>query len=216
MLEARTLDCVPTAPHAVTSVASGEDIPLRVEIVTDTAGLDAIAPAWRALEIRAADPLTYFQSFAWCRAWCAYHVPDPGGAAAGAGPAIRICTVWQGDRLVIVWPLMAVGSRHAIRRIVGLGEPHSQYGNLIVDPQFRRAGEPAAAIMRCWCSLRELDGAHLLVVDNAPDGSLPFETAATGSPDPVRQANDRTGFRRRRRGFRSHCLRRWPPSIARR
>ncbi len=137
--------------------------------------MDAIAPAWRALEIRAADPLTYFQSFAWCRAWCAFHIPETVAAGASAGPAIRICTVWQDDRLVMVWPLMAIGNRFAVRRILSMGEPHSQYGNLIVDPQFRSSGQFGRAIEACWQSLRARDGAHLLIVDNVPDAAFSGE-----------------------------------------
>ncbi len=162
----------------------------RVDIITDIAGLDAIAPAWRALEIRAADPLTYFQSYAWCRTWCAYYVPEKGclSAPAALAPDIRVCVVWKGDRLVAVWPLMALGSPHTVRRIVSLTEPHSQYGNILVDPEFRASGNYAAAISDCWSKLRQEDRIDTIIFDNVPASAIPVEISQVAA---VEQGKDR-------------------------
>ncbi len=147
----------------------------RTGIITDIAGLDAIAPAWRALEIRAADPLTYFQSYNWCRTWCAFYVPEAGNllAPASGSPAIRICTVWRDETLVAVWPLMAFGGKGSVHRLMALTEPLGQYGNILVDPQFRRSGALSQAIDACWQNLCDDDGADVITLDNVPATALP-------------------------------------------
>ncbi|MBP2461096.1 MULTISPECIES: GNAT family N-acetyltransferase [unclassified Rhizobium] len=90
------------------------------------AEIDTVADAWRALESRCEDRLTYFQSFDWCRGWVA--------AFAGDGSAFefRIETVWRNGSLVAVWPLM-VQTVSGIRVLENLGAPHSQYCNLLCD-----------------------------------------------------------------------------------
>ncbi len=88
--------------------------------------MDVVAGAWRELEERCEDRLTYFQSFDWCRGWVA--------AFADGGKALRfrIETVWSGEKLVAVWPLM-VQTVGGIRVLQNLGTPHSQYCNLLCD-----------------------------------------------------------------------------------
>src|SRR5690606_34753567 len=94
--------------------------------VTTLAEVDALAEAWQALEERCGDPLTYFQSFDWCRNWIATF------AGVDDSITLRIETVWHDDRLVAVWPLM-VQVIGGIRVLQNLGAPHSQYSNLICD-----------------------------------------------------------------------------------
>ena len=73
---------------------------IRVDILRSADGLASLEEEWRALEQRAADPLTYFQSFDWCSTWCRFNQD-------GADPCgIRIVTARSRDRLVLVWPLM--------------------------------------------------------------------------------------------------------------
>jgi CelD/BcsL family acetyltransferase involved in cellulose biosynthesis len=99
---------------------------IRFRRLTTLAEVDAVSFDWRALEDRCSDRLTYFQSHDWCRGWLA--------AFAGHGTATRcrIETVWLGDRLVAVWPLMMRRVR-GIRVLENLGAPHSQYCNLLCE-----------------------------------------------------------------------------------
>ncbi len=97
---------------------------MSLRVLTGTAEIDAIAEDWRALEAACSDRLTYFQTFDWCRGWIETFC-QPGG------PRPHIRTVWMGERLVALWPLMIVDGP-GIRRLETLGEPHSQYCNLLL------------------------------------------------------------------------------------
>ncbi|SFB37498.1 Acetyltransferase involved in cellulose biosynthesis, CelD/BcsL family [Rhizobium sp. NFR07] len=93
---------------------------------TTLAEIDAIAAAWRDLEARCGDRLAYFQTFDWCRGWIAAFADMP------QAPRFRIKTVWRGDMLTAVWPLM-IQTNGGIRVLQNLGAPHSQYCNLLYD-----------------------------------------------------------------------------------
>jgi CelD/BcsL family acetyltransferase involved in cellulose biosynthesis len=89
--------------------------------------MEAIAERWRALEARSGTPLSYFQTYDWCRAWVETF------AGPGSGKRIFIHTAWRGEDMVAVWPLM-IFSRTGLRRVATLGDPYSQYSNVIFDP----------------------------------------------------------------------------------
>lgn len=61
-----------------------------------------------------------------------------------SGIRARVETVWDDDELVAVWPLMLVPSG-GVRVLQGLGEPHTQYCNLLYDAG--RVGDPAAQLL---------------------------------------------------------------------
>jgi len=98
--------------------------PLTLTVLSDAAAIDAAAGDWRALEDRAAEGLSYFQGFDWCRAWISAF------GSTRIRPEIR--TVRQGGRLVALWPLMR--EQGHVRRLLPLGAPHTQYAGLLIDP----------------------------------------------------------------------------------
>lgn len=122
-------------------------------VLRDRAAMAEAAAAWRDLEARAGDPLTYFQSADWCLKWI----------ETFAGPKCRpeIHTLWQDGRLIAVWPLMASGG--ALKRLEPLGWPHSQYANLLTDPLY--GGGATAGL------LARLAGHDVALLDGVPDGS---------------------------------------------
>lgn len=102
---------------------------LTVETATTARALGVLADEWRALE--AATPeATGFQSLDWCEAWAA-------ASAEEARADIRIVTLREAGRLVMLWPLQ-------IDRVMGarilrwLGEPMTQYGDALALPGPRR------------------------------------------------------------------------------
>ncbi len=111
---------------------------MSLRVLTDTAEIDAIAGDWRALEAACSDQLTYFQTHDWCRSWIATFCQD-------GGPRPHIRTVWRDERLVAVWPLMIVDGA-GIRRLETLGEPHTQYCNLLLA-EGERAAEAVALLL---------------------------------------------------------------------
>jgi CelD/BcsL family acetyltransferase involved in cellulose biosynthesis len=95
--------------------------------VDTLSGMEAIAEPWRALQTRAGTPLSYFQTYDWCRAWVETF------AGPRSGKDIFIQTAWRGADMVAVWPLM-IFSRTGLRRVATLGDPYSQYSNIVFDP----------------------------------------------------------------------------------
>lgn len=85
---------------------------------------DLLEP-WRDL-MRRSPNATFFQSPEWCEAWVA-------AAQAGGTPETpRIATIWRGRTLVLLWPL-AVRRLAVFRILHQLGEPATQYGDVLID-----------------------------------------------------------------------------------
>ncbi len=145
-----------------------------IACVDSLEGMERIGEAWHALEARAADPLTYFQSFDWCRNWCAFYAADHGRD----GPAIRIYTAYLAGQLVALWPLMLTKSRLGVRKIVALTEPHGQYGNILIDtasvPQHM-----VVDLVQLWLrAINERETTDAVVFDSVPASALPETLAA--------------------------------------
>lgn len=141
-------------------------------VLRDTAAMEDAAAAWRALDARAADPFTYFQSYDWCRTWIEVYGDE------ACRPEIH--TLWQGRGLVAVWPLMRTGSR--LKRLEPLGTPHCQYANMLVDPAFGSAlGQGAAE--RFLAALAE-GGHDLALIESVPEGSALAGLLARSAPLP--------------------------------
>ena len=124
--------------------------------MTTIAGMDEIAGAWRALGQRCDNPLTYFQGFDWCRGWVEKF--------AGEGEKTQpfIVTAWRGQVLIAVWPLMISTAPAGMRRIETLGEPLTQYGNMLYDPSGMDDGVSRlmveALLRREHCEIAVLNG----------------------------------------------------------
>lgn len=140
-------------------------------VLRDLAAMDEAAAAWRALDARAADPLTYFQSFDWCRRWMA--------AYGGARCRPEVHTLRQGGRLIAVWPLMLSGGR--FRRLEPLGAPHAQYANMLADPAFGPA--PARRFVAGLAGARH----DVALIEGVPEGSALAGLLADAPPLPARR-----------------------------
>ncbi len=80
---------------------------------------------WIALRARTAGP-SFYQSFEWCAAW------TEACRAAGLREDVRIVTVREAGRLVLVWPL-AARRRGAVTVLHALAEPATQYCDVLVE-----------------------------------------------------------------------------------
>jgi len=163
----------------ITPQAKAASAGLLVRRIDSLAGMDGIRSEWQALEARAADSLAYFQSYDWCRNWCAHY-------ASGDRPAIRVYIGHLAGRPVIVWPLMLTGDRYAVRKLVALTEPHSQYGNILVDPDAATAGMAADLIETCWRTIQRREKADAVVLDSVPEAALPPGLCANAGLTAVR------------------------------
>jgi CelD/BcsL family acetyltransferase involved in cellulose biosynthesis len=103
---------------------------VEVALVTSRAGLDALEADWNALFARAGRSTQLFQTFNWCWHWSNHFLlPAQNGRAR---TALRIVTCRRDGRLALVWPLVL--RRCVVGTELGwLGEPVSQYGDVLVE-----------------------------------------------------------------------------------
>lgn len=122
---------------------------LSFDLVTDLAGIRAFEPQWRALEARADQSFSYFQTYDWCERWYTHfgaQVEDDGG------PQARIFTASERGEPVVIWPLMIEQGAMGLNTLTWLTWPHGQYGNVLAEP----GGRADAAIAACWGHIQRL------------------------------------------------------------
>jgi CelD/BcsL family acetyltransferase involved in cellulose biosynthesis len=111
-----------------TAVAGGLEIELA--IVTTRDGFDALEHEWNALFERAGRPAQVFQTFNWNWHWANHYLSSSPGGISGLNPCI--VTGRRNGRLVMIWPLASERVR-GITQIFWMGEPVSQYGDVVID-----------------------------------------------------------------------------------
>lgn len=113
-----------------------------LELAADMAAFDALEPEWEDLFARSAASHQLFQSFAWNRVWARHYIEcGPGGEKLS--PAV--ITGRRNGRLVLVWPLV-VWRASGLRHVTWMGEPASQYGDVLVE----RGPATEAELRRSW------------------------------------------------------------------
>lgn len=132
---------------------------LRTVCLRSLADMDLWAAAWRALDSCSSAPHRYFQSFDWCHTWLASH------PSKRLSPFVVL--LFRGDALMAVLPLMRVRSLTGICVLRALGEPHTQYGNVLTRDG-RLAPDEVAAIRH---ALFKASSADSIIANYVPDGS---------------------------------------------
>lgn len=100
------------------------------QLITDRAGFDALEEEWNELFARAGRGTQVFQTFNWLWHWANHYLAAPD--AAEQGPGLAVVTGRRDGRLVMVWPLVRMHDRGVVR-LTWMGEPVSQYGDVLVD-----------------------------------------------------------------------------------
>jgi CelD/BcsL family acetyltransferase involved in cellulose biosynthesis len=129
--EAAVLPAEPSGagPAAPARLEGRKDL-VYLAMVSDVAGLERLEGDWNELFERSARPTHVFQSYAWSRHWCRHYL----GREKHGGPALAIVTGHINGRLVLVMPLV-VERRLGLVRMTWLGEPVSQYGDVLAAPE---------------------------------------------------------------------------------
>ena len=139
------------------SAADWPDTTLRCE----EAGWDQeLLGPWRDLEKRSANA-SFFQSAAWCEAWI------EASSACGMPEAPRIATIWRGGKLVLVWPL-TVRRLSVFKILHHLGEPATQYGDVLIDKREDRR----ALLGMAWEMIRSLHDIDAIELRRVRDGTV--------------------------------------------
>lgn len=132
-------------PHAINRAVSRTGTPaaaaghaaVEFALVTTRQAFDALDGEWNALFERAGRPDQIFQTFNWCWHWCNHFLADQ--PSRGRSTSLAVLTGRRGGRLVMVWPLVLerIG---LIRQLRWLGEPVSQYGDVLIEETPDRLG----------------------------------------------------------------------------
>lgn len=136
------------------------------EVVRDLRGLDAIGAEWTDLHVRCGRGVQVFQSFNWNWHWARHFLDTP-----GCNAELGVVCVRKDGQLVGLWPLRVV-RQPGVRVLHWMGEPVSQYGDVLLDPTC-----PAASLLAYgWAqaiSLLRADALHIRKV-RADASTLPW------------------------------------------
>ena len=117
---------------------------VSIEIVDDCARFEALEPEWNRLHRKAGRRHRLaFQSHAWLSKWCAVFAVD----RPDASTRLAIAEVRQGDTVSLICPF-AVHRRYGVSRLIWMGQPASQYGDVLIDPERASGIEIAIAFNR--------------------------------------------------------------------
>lgn len=99
-------------------------------LITERAAFDALEAEWNDLFERAGRPAQVFQSFNWNWHWANHYL----AGAPGGKESLKLSLVIgrRDGKLIMIWPLASERVR-GITQIFWMGEPVSQYGDVIVD-----------------------------------------------------------------------------------
>jgi CelD/BcsL family acetyltransferase involved in cellulose biosynthesis len=138
-----------------------ERLGVTTRILSSLQDIEAHEGEWRVLEQRCSDPMSYFQTFDWCRAWVAEF--------CDSSTQPYVISLWRQDSLLAIVPLVQT-RKAGIVRLVTLGEAHAQYcgalayGTAAIDPEVIealrlavRASQSDVWVQRCVIEGSPLD-----------------------------------------------------------
>lgn len=123
------------------------------EIVDTRPAFDALETEWNELFARAGRGTQVFQTFNWNWHWCNHYLPKSSGN--GAATTLAVVTARQHGRLVMIWPMVKERSS-GLTQLAWMGEPVSQYGDVVLD----EGVDAAALLAEAW---------RFVVAELAPD-----------------------------------------------
>jgi CelD/BcsL family acetyltransferase involved in cellulose biosynthesis len=93
-------------------------------VIADRADFAALKQEWNSLFARAGRPHQLFQAYDWLRLWADHYLDKR--------TRLSIVIARDHGRLVMIWPLVAI-RRAGLIRLCWMGEPVSQYGDVLVE-----------------------------------------------------------------------------------
>lgn len=101
---------------------------LSLSLVTDASAFEALEAEWKDLFERSEQGRSVFQSFNWLWHWRRHYF-----SGTEAGGTLAIVTGRKRGRLAVILPMMVRLSR-GLKRLMFMGQPVSQYGDILHDP----------------------------------------------------------------------------------
>lgn len=125
---------------------------LTLDFVTDRAAFLALEDDWNSLFDRAGRSHTLFQDFNWLRHWCDTYLADEGAD----GPSLAVVVGRRDGRVTMIWPLV-LEDTFGVRCASWMGDPVSQYGDVLIEDGDDAHGDLAAA----WAFMQSAAGADV-------------------------------------------------------
>lgn len=132
---------VETQPLAAPLPATPAPAALTYSVVSTAGDLASLRDEWNALFAAAGRPEQVFQTFAWTWTWCQHYLTH---GRFMRGPKLAVVTGRSDGRLVILLPLV-VERVAGLRQLAWMGEPVSQYGDVLAMPEASSLATLAAA-----------------------------------------------------------------------
>ena len=150
-----------------TPVQHAQRTVIRLESLADMAKAES---SWRQLECSTTAPFVWFQSFEWCYNWMLNH--------GGPDCMPLVFVLSDHEEAIAIFPLMRVKNRLGINKLRVLGDPHTQYANIltrgpVLDPASCAALRQALAVER---------GLDQTVFQMVPEGSALAQVLSSDRP----------------------------------
>jgi CelD/BcsL family acetyltransferase involved in cellulose biosynthesis len=110
--------------------AQGDVAAYAFELVDTRAAFDALETEWNDLFARAGRGNQVFQTFNWNWNWCNHYLPK--SSRNQAAISLAVVTARQAGRLVMIWAMVKERSS-GLTQLAWMGEPVSQYGDVLLD-----------------------------------------------------------------------------------
>lgn len=124
----------PTVGRGLSRRRSAPVSPLRLDVITDDDGFDALRSSWSAVFDRSADR-NVFITWEWARTWWRHF---------GGRDQLHIVTVHDGDEVAAVAPFLrariGVG-RAGAAMLVGIGQENADYGGVLLGDRPAETGD---------------------------------------------------------------------------
>lgn len=167
----------PADASAAGSERLATDPSFEITACETRAAFDALETDWNDLFARAGRDVHAFQTFNFAWHWCNHFLAAPSDGRR-SNESLYVVTLRRGGRLALLWPL--VRSRRAgIVRLSTLGEPISQYSDLIVED----APDKEALIAAAFDYVSRHSGADLIYLRRVRSDSN--AAALTTRPDGI-------------------------------
>jgi CelD/BcsL family acetyltransferase involved in cellulose biosynthesis len=138
--------------------AAASALGVSFEIVSSRAGFAALEAEWNSLFALSGMGHQIFQSFNWNWHWAQSFLD--GSEGASSSETIVLLTGRRGGQLVTLWP-MVMARRGLLKELAWMGEPVSQYGDVLLDQTLVQPTEVLQAGWDYLCRTLKPDLARL-------------------------------------------------------